>query len=95
MNLAQIGLACVILCVSMAFAKHSSTKPSKKKNNAVATFVMGEYFYGALALGQSLVDVGSDLERIAIVTPDMPKEHRTALSFFWKVRTFFIHAANT
>lgn len=80
MKLNSFLLCCAMFCLTNA----KSEKLSKKKNAAV-TFVMGEYFYGALALGQSLVDVGSDLTRVAIVTADMPSGQRKALSHFWKV----------
>lgn len=83
--MANLCLAVILLaCTLLAECK----KNSIEKKYAVTTFVMGEYFLGALALGQSLVDVGSKMTRIAIVTPDMPQKERDALSYFWEVKLF-------
>ncbi|CAE7646431.1 GYG1, partial [Symbiodinium microadriaticum] len=49
---------------------------------------MGErsgYSAGAIALGQSLVDVGSKISRIALVTPEVEEFNRKSLSKLWTV----------
>jgi hypothetical protein len=55
---------------------------------AIVTLVMGEnsgYASGALALGQSIKDVGSSLERIALVTPEVAESSRKSLAKLWNV----------
>ena len=58
-------MTCHVICViflicliSIESAIGSEYSGGRKKYAAV-TLVMGEYVFGALALGQSLVDVGS------------------------------------
>lgn len=49
---------------------------------------MGEksgYSAGAIALGQSLKDVGSKLSRIVLVTPDVEDFNRKSLAKLWEV----------
>lgn len=41
--------------------------------------------YGAVALGESLKLVGSKLQRIAMVTPEVTSDERQLLSLLWKV----------
>ena len=57
-------------------------------DNAVVTLVMGTgsgYSAGAIALGQSLIDVGSKLSRVVLVTPDVEDFNKKALADFWTV----------
>ena len=47
------------------------------RNTSKVTLVMGSeegYINGALALGQSIIDVQSKLVRVAMVTNDVPSE---------------------
>lgn len=46
---------------------------------------MAGYSSGALALGQSIKDVGSKLHRVVMVTPDVPESSREPLSHLWEV----------
>lgn len=54
---------------------------------AVVTLVMGEsgYVAGAIALGQSLIEQGSKMQRVVLVTPDVSKESRDSMNKLWKV----------
>lgn len=57
--------------------------------NAVVTLVTGVnsgYHAGAIALGQSIIDIGSKLRRVVMVTPEVPATDRAALSKIWEVR---------
>ena len=57
--------------------------------NAVVTLVTGVnsgYHAGAIALGQSIVNVGSKLRRIVMVTPEVSERDRQAMSKLWEVR---------
>lgn len=56
--------------------------------NAAVTLVTGSsspYVAGAIALGQSLIDVGSKLKRVVMVTPDVEHSARSSLSHIWDV----------
>jgi glycogenin len=56
--------------------------------NAVVTLVTGAsspYASGAIALGQSLIDVGSKLKRVVMVTPEVEKKTRDSMSRYWEV----------
>ena len=56
--------------------------------NAVVTLVTGAnsgYVSGAIALGQSLIDVGSKLTRVAMVTPDIDQKARDMMGHIWEV----------
>ena len=56
---------------------------------AIITLVTGTespYTAGAMALGQSLVDVGSTLPRIVMVTPDVDPKSRESMSSLWEVK---------
>jgi alpha-N-acetylglucosamine transferase len=56
--------------------------------NAVVTLVTGPsspYASGAIALGQSLVDIGSKLRRVVMVTPDVEKKTRDTMKTLWEV----------
>jgi hypothetical protein len=76
--------------------KNESSSPKTNKNKkkkptaaAVLTLVSGSnggYNAGALALGQSLINVGSTLQRICMVTDDVPLDMRQSLQRIWKVR---------
>ena len=57
--------------------------------HAAVTLVTGDdsgFSLGAIALGQSLIDVGSKLRRVVMVTPDVSKESRDSMSKIWEVR---------
>ena len=43
------------------------------------------YSAGAIALGQSLIDVDSKLTRVVLVTPEVEEFNRLLLAKFWKV----------
>ncbi len=63
----------IIMSLSLLLGA-SSKKPSKSKRDAVVTLVAGEangYDGGAIALGQSLINVGSKLHRVLLVDPDV------------------------
>ena len=66
-------LVCLISPSSSRSWKSKEEKIEKKKRKgAVVTLVSGSnsagYASGALALGQSLVDVGSELDRVVMIT---------------------------
>jgi competence protein ComGC len=55
-------------------ASKAKSRQGKKKKDAVVTLVAGDmsgYEGGAVALGQSLIDVGSELHRVILVTPEV------------------------
>jgi len=57
--------------------------------NAVVTLVTGVnsgYHTGAIALGQSIIEVGSKLRRVVMVTPEVPAADREAMGKIWEVR---------
>ena len=61
---------------------------SSKDMYAVVTLVMGKdtnYNAGAIALGQSLIDVGSKLHRICMVTEEVPNDIRSSMQKLWQV----------
>lgn len=81
-----LAVACALLCfagVLLAAGASSSGRSSGsskggrqqgKKKDAVVTLVAGDmsgYEGGAVALGQSLIDVGSELHRVILVTPEV------------------------
>lgn len=56
--------------------------------NAVVTLVTGAsspYASGAIALGQSLIDVGSKLKRVVMVTPEVEQKTRDTMKPFWEI----------
>ena len=56
---------------------------------AIITLVTGTespYTAGAMALGQSLVDVGCTLPRIVMVTPDVDPKSRESMSSLWEIQ---------
>jgi alpha-N-acetylglucosamine transferase len=58
------------------------------ERNAIVTLVTGHssgYVSGAIALGQSLIDIGSVLKRVIMVTPDVEKASRESLSHMWEI----------
>jgi hypothetical protein len=58
------------------------------ERNAVVTLVTGSssgYVSGAIALGQSLIDIGSVLKRVVMVTPDVEQASRDTLSHIWEI----------
>jgi hypothetical protein len=74
-----LNLALLCFCAFTAINATSDTskaksRQSKKKKDAVVTLVAGDmsgYDGGAVALGQSLIDVGSELHRVILVTPEV------------------------
>ena len=58
---------------------------SKHAAVTLVTGVESGYSSGAIALGQSLIDVGSKLRRVVMVTPEVPKETRDSMSKIWEV----------
>lgn len=76
-------VALVTFCIQPCAAKVPNSE-----RNAVITLVMGEnsgYAAGAIALGQSLIDVGSKMKRIVMVTPDVDEGNRQAMAHLWEV----------
>ena len=70
---------------SVAYPRHNVCA----QRHALVTLVTGAnspYISGALTLAQSLVDVGSALHRIALVTPDVSADSRENLAAMWEVR---------
>jgi hypothetical protein len=58
------------------------------EKTAMATLVTGSdmgYVNGSLALAQSLIDIGSKLHRIVLVTPSVKKSARKLLRKFYEV----------
>lgn len=58
------------------------------ERNAVVTLVTGRqsgYISGAIALGQSLIDIGSSLRRVIMVTPDVEQTSRDSISHLWEI----------
>ena len=58
------------------------------EKNAVVTLVTGTlsgYTSGAIALGQSLIDVGSKLRRVVMVTPNVDRKSRDSMKRIWEV----------
>jgi hypothetical protein len=49
------------------------------------SFCRSGYSAGAIALGQSLVDVGSQLARVVLVTPEVEQSNRELMSKLWTV----------
>ena len=70
-------------CATYTAAKEVTDK------NAIVTLVTGPssgYASGAIALGQSLIDVGSKLRRIVMVTPDVEEKVRNSMNHIWEIR---------
>mmetsp|Transcript_11732 Transcript_11732/g.17770 ORF Transcript_11732/g.17770 Transcript_11732/m.17770 type:complete len:440 (+) Transcript_11732:122-1441(+) len=83
-------LSCYLVVTSLAFlcCTYCTDVAPNARDHAVVTLIMGQnsgYTAGALALGQSLLDVGSKLSRIAMVTPEVEDFNRNSLSRLWKV----------
>lgn len=76
----------ILFCLIYLYTEGNAWEITSK--NAVVTLVTGNTGYqaGALALGQSLVDVGSNLRRVVMVTPDVEKKTRKSLSKLWEIR---------
>jgi hypothetical protein len=56
--------------------------------HAMVTLVMGSnsgYVAGAIALGQSLIDVGSKLARVVMVTDDVDEQSRQSMAKIFQV----------
>lgn len=65
-----------------------SCSSSSSPRNAVVTLVTGStsgYVSGALALGQSLLNVGSQLPRVVMVTPEVEASSRKQLAHLYEV----------
>ena len=76
-------IALLVICATYTAAKEVTDR------NAVVTLVTGPssgYASGALALGQSLIDVGSKLRRVVMVTPDVEEKVRNSMKHIWEVR---------
>ena len=83
----------VILALLIYLSVTSSKKPHQNTHDgrraAVVTLVSGTeggYNAGAMALGQSLVDVASKLHKICMVTEDVTQDIRLTLQSLWEVR---------
>jgi len=83
------------LCLHVEGGKRKATLSPKLEDGefarryAVVTLVSGAssgYTSGAIALGQSLVDVGSKMSRVVMVTPDVDKQSRDRMSKLWQVK---------
>ena len=76
-----------IILVSF-FTICSGHRQPDSKRNAVVTLVTGVnsgYSAGAVALGQSIISVGSKLARVAMVTPEVDEGARRQMSLVWEV----------
>lgn len=83
MTLTVYSLVIVIVCLSCSHCWEITSK------NAVVTLVTGTqngYHTGAIALGQSIIDVGSKLRRVVMVTPDVDDAARKSMGKLWEVR---------
>ncbi len=63
----------IIFTLALGYGVYAA-KSRKEKVNAVVTLVAGEqsgYDGGAVALGQSLINVKSKLHRVLMVTPEV------------------------
>lgn len=79
-----------VLALPLISAWRSKSKDTeKKKPGAVVTLVSGSnsvgYVSGAMALGQSIKDIGSKLDLIVLVTNEVPNEGRKEMAKLWKV----------
>ncbi len=64
----------MLLSLSLFLVTASSKKQPKPNRDAVATLVAGEANgcdVGAVAVGQSLINVGSKLHRVLLVAPEV------------------------
>ena len=81
MAFTRLALLAVVLLLAQARAQEVKA--------AIVTLLMGEqsgYVQGAVALGQSLIDVKSVLDRVCIVTPEVPRENfRVLEKVGWKM----------
>ena len=77
------------LCFLVQFLLLIGHVHGKTAELAIITLVTGAespYTAGAMALGQSLVDVGSTLTRVVMVTPDVDAKSRESMSPLWEVK---------
>jgi len=77
-----------ILTLSIIFIFLVKAREPTPDKNAIVTLVTGVnsgYSAGAIALGQSLIDVGSKLTRVAMVTPEVDRDSRKLMSKLWDV----------
>ena len=78
---------CLLFLITLSVFGSGHREPTPDKN-AVVTLVTGVnsgYVAGAIALGQSLVDVKSKLSRVVMVTPEVDQGSRKQMSIFWNV----------
>jgi alpha-N-acetylglucosamine transferase len=81
-------ILCLILASFLFVFRIDVQAQEINERNAVVTLVTGHssgYVSGAIALGQSLIDIGSVLKRVIMVTPDVEKASRDSLSHIWEV----------
>lgn len=75
----------VIVIIALVGYDICNAKKARIKN-AVVTLVMGTnngFIMGAIALGQSLIDSGSILKRVVMVTPEVDQRSRRILRKVW------------
>jgi hypothetical protein len=85
---AVIVIVAAVTSVTAALRSKGKGSSSGSSSYAVVTLVTGKespYTAGALALGQSLVDVGSALARVVMVTPDVDAKSRASMAALWEV----------
>lgn len=78
-----------VMSLGLIILLYSANSWEITDKNAVVTLVTGDeggYSAGAVALGQSLIDVGSKLRRIVMVTPEVSEPIRKSMSNLWEVR---------
>ena len=84
----QIVAAYSALLLVASYQLNGADARKVTDKNAVVTLVTGAssgYVSGALALGQSLIDVDSELRRVVMVTPDVNKAMRDSMKNIWEV----------
>lgn len=77
----------LVIVLIAIYATYTTAKEVTDKN-AIVTLVTGPssgYASGAIALGQSIIDVGSKLRRIVMVTPDVDEKVRSSMKHIWEV----------
>lgn len=77
----------LLIVLLATYATYTTAKEVTDKN-AIVTLVTGPssgYASGAIALGQSIIDVGSKLRRIVMVTPDVDEKVRSSMKHIWEV----------